>query len=802
MEKNLNEILAGLNEEQGRAVRQTDGPVLIVAGAGSGKTRVLTSRIAYLLSRGVPSDRIMALTFTKRAAEEMKQRIASIVGKYNARGLVMGTFHSVFVRFLREYSSFLGYPDNFTIYDVSDQLSALKSFIGIGKFTSSAIVFNEKEYPPRKVLSRISNAKSALYTSETYPRSPMVEDDRRMKMPDLHKLYTLYQQKLKQSGAMDFDDILLNMNILLRDNPEALQSISSRFDYILVDEYQDTNFAQYKIVLRLASKHRNITVVGDDSQSIYAFRGAMVQNIINFKADFPECKTFRLELNYRSTPVIVDAANSLIEHNTNRIKKTCVSASTKSDAELIHIIRAWNDTDEAMHVVSDILAHVRNCSARYEDFAILYRTNNQSRVLEDNLRRRNVPYIIYSGHTFYERAEVKDLMAYFKLACNPLDDESFKRVVNRPVRGIGDTTLAALGSAAQVHKTTLYRAVYLDEIESFWVKPRALALRREFCQMIDAFHSKLNSTPAYELADEIYHKSGMYDFLRSDDSVQGQSRVGNADELVNAVQAYVDERNEEFYGEHEAYEIAPSHNLHEFLENTQLLSNADCAEGENDGNRVTLMTVHASKGLEFPYVYVTGLEEDLFPSQRSSTIMDIEEERRLFYVAITRAEKEVVFSFADQRLINGKASTNPPSRFLSEVSSEYIRPSDRHLVERNEAFLGGGGKWKSNSFTSTDRRSEASSSRPFVSHASKSSQTSALNAPKPPIIDPDFKAVHPSKLYVGQRVEHNRFGAGVILRFQDRNIEGVKPKVIIKFDNYTDDKTLLLGIAKLRPEKK
>ena len=450
----MSTIFEELNSEQRAAVECVDGPVLIVAGAGSGKTRVLTSRIAYTVEKGVDPSRILALTFTKKAAAEMKERIAAMVGERKARRLYMGTFHSVFIRFLREFADRIGYPSSFTIYDTSDSQSAIKACI-------KQLNLDDKVYKPKEVLSRISMAKNNLVTAAAYAANQTaLMNDRAAKKPEIHSIYRLYAQLCRQSGVMDFDDILLNMNILLRDHPDALLSIADRFDYILVDEYQDTNFSQYLILKKLSQSRRNICVVGDDSQSIYAFRGARIENILNFKKDFPEAKTFRLERNYRSTRVIVNAANSLIAKNEARIPKNCVSVG--EEGEKIRLIRAYTESEEALLIASSIISRMQSDHAEYQDFAILYRTNSQSRALEEALRKRNLPYLIYSGNSFFERAEVKDMMAYLKLAVNVHDDESFKRIVNKPARGIGDTSMSALIEAARKEGTSLYRAASLD----------------------------------------------------------------------------------------------------------------------------------------------------------------------------------------------------------------------------------------------------------------------------------------------------------------------------------------------------
>ena len=819
MENNVNAVLEGLNDEQRKAVSCIDGPVLIVAGAGSGKTRVLTSRVAWILAGGVDPSRVLALTFTKKAAGEMKERIGLMVGARNARKVVMGTFHSVFVRFLREYAQYLGYPEQFTIYDQSDSVSAMKACIKERQL-------DDKIYKPREVLSRVSMAKNNLVTCTGYRANrELLTEDIHHKKPQIVDLYELYQAKLKQSGAMDFDDILLNMNILLRDNQAALKAIADRFSYIMVDEYQDTNYAQYLIIKKLSQWHRNICVVGDDSQSIYAFRGAQIANILNFSKDYPERKLFRLERNYRSTSTIVDAANSLIAHNERRIPKECYSVGEKG--EKIHIIHADRAENEAMMIVAEIMSRMRKDSAQYEDFAILYRTNAQSRALEEQLRRRNIPYMIYSGNSFFERAEVKDMMAYFKLAVNPLDDESFKRVVNKPGRGIGDTTVAALATAATVNQTTFFKAVYLDDLDSFGVRPAAVAKLRAFCEMINSFAVLVKSTDAYTLARKIADDSGLYAFYKADNSIEGQARTENVEELINSVQLFIEEREEEAG---EDLEPGAIFTLDDFLENVSLLSNVDVTDDEDTNNKVALMTVHTAKGLEFPYVFIAGLEENLFPSQSMiASVKDIEEERRLFYVAITRAQTAVTFAFADTRLRNGKTEMNPPSRFIREVDEQYIEnplPDDAFEssgVGFGFRSFGGDGSFRFGSGRSSEHRDRSgagtsvrygngnrygeSSDVRFIRRDRPADTRPAQQPPmpqrpaqpaRPEIIDPDFVPVPMTELFTGERIEHNRFGGGLILE-----ITGTPPemKARIKFDEY-GEKLLLLKYAKLRPEKK
>ena len=676
MENRCSTILEGLNSEQKAAVSCVDGPVLIVAGAGSGKTRVLTSRIAYILERGCDPSRILALTFTKKAATEMKERIALMVGEKRARRLYMGTFHSVFIRFLREFADSLGYPQAFTIYDTSDSVSAIKTCL-------KELQLDEKIYKPKDVLSRISMAKNNLVTASAYRRNPTaLQNDAAAKKPRICDIYDLYAYKCKMAGVMDFDDILLNMNILLRDNPAALESVAGRFDYIMVDEYQDTNLSQYLILKKLSQFHKNICVVGDDSQSIYAFRGAKIENILNFKKDYPEHHIFRLEQNYRSTKTIVDAANSLIARNSARIPKECYSMG--DTGEKIRLIQAYTEQEEALLIASSIITRIHSESAQYQDFAILYRTNAQSRALEEALRKRNIPYVIYSGNSFFDRAEVKDMMAYLKLAVNLNDDESFKRVVNKPARGIGDTSLTALSAAANEHKTSLFKAAFLDDLERFGLKNAAIQKIRAFCEMMSRLCVRGAKEDAYTVVTALAMESGLLLFYKSDNSIEGQSRTANVEELLNSVKNFIEEKQNEQFEEMQAegsvgegVELTSADfsvvTLGDYLENVSLLSAVDMEDEEDASNKVALMTAHSSKGLEFPYVYVAGMEENIFPSGGFlASETEIEEERRLFYVAMTRAKKAVSFSFAQTRTRNGKHESNSPSRFIREVDARYI----------------------------------------------------------------------------------------------------------------------------------
>ena len=826
----MSEILRDLNPEQKKAVECIEGPMLIVAGAGSGKTRVLTSRIAYLIEKGIPPERILSLTFTKKAAGEMKERIALMVGERQARKIWMGTFHSIFIRFLREYSELIGFPATFTIYDTTDSVSAVKTCI-------KQLELDDKVYKPKEVLSRISKAKNDLVTPTPYMNGSggFREDDNHHKKPEIYRIYARYCELCRQSGVMDFDDILLYLNILLKRSPEALEAIAGRFSHILVDEYQDTNMAQYIILKKLAAGHRNICVVGDDSQSIYGFRGAQIQNILNFQKDFPGAKVFRLERNYRSTQTIVNAANSLIAHNEGRIPKQCVSMGEKG--EVIHLVRSFTEQEEAQQIAYAILARMREAQAEYADFAILYRTNSQSRALEEQLRRRNIPYMIYSGNSFFERAEVKDLMAYFKLAVNLNDDESFKRVVNKPTRGIGDTSLNALIAAAQASRVSLFQAAALPNLESFGLKGAAIGKIQAFCTMMGKAAAEAAQGDAYDAAMSLASESGIYLFYKADTSVEGQSRFSNVEELLNSVKAYVEEQRGDYRNslvEDGAVQDAslvpdaelPRVTLADYLENVSLLSNVDVAEDETN-NKVALMTVHTAKGLEFPYVFVAGMEENLFPSGGwMATPSDLEEERRLFYVALTRAKRAVSLSFAQTRMRNGKHESNAPSRFLKELAPQYL---DKPLLkdemvaggalddERRRfgsgrpdggfRWSGGAGRWPVKpAMTSPGRPAASGPSRPVMPGSSRgvmsgpdrASQPSRTAEPeRPPLIDPNFVPEPPSSFRVGDQIEHNRFGVGKVLEIGG-NVPDLKAKIL--FEKY-GEKLLLLKFAKIRHKK-
>ena len=807
------DLFEGLNSAQKEAVLCTEGPSLIIAGAGSGKTRVLTCRVAHILEGDCRPGEVMALTFTKKAAGEMKERIALLVGERKARWICMGTFHSVFIRFLREYAARLGYPEQFTIYDQTESRSLIKQCI-------KELQLDDKNYKPNVIQSRISMAKNNLVTAASYRNTPeFVEEDRATRRPAVADIYLLYQKKCLAAGAMDFDDLLLNTNILFRDHKDALEAISGRFRYIMVDEYQDTNLSQYAIIKKLAAAHRNICVVGDDSQSIYAFRGARIENILRFKKDYPDAHEFKLEQNYRSTQTIVNAANSLIEKNEHRLKKVCFSKA--ETGEKIGVIKAFTESEEAYLVASSIVDRIHSAKASYDNFAILYRTNAQSRAFEESLRKKNLPYRIYGSHSFYERQEIKDMLAYFKLAVNPQDSESFRRIVNVPARGIGDTTLERLAAAAGAHQCSLYDAVFLPEADLFsaGLKEGALVKLRAFVKIIEQASEKVQNTDCYTLALELGNESGYLVSVKSDTTPEGISRFENLEALFSSIKGYSEEEAEmrrTLADDHEG-EIGSTVTLGDYLENIYLMSESEKDDEQDsdraNSNKITLMTVHASKGLEFPYVYIAGMEENLFPSEnRNGSPKEIEEERRLFYVALTRAEKAVTVSFAQNRRKWGSEESNRPSRFLREIDSRYLEKPVFASGEDYEDMLrtpGAYGGWQSQqrpaaaqrpAFAprpSVAQRPAAAPPRPTFAQRPATAQPRPASVPRPTpthVPSPGFAPSPVSDLRTGQRVEHDRFGLGTILSFDG---EGPGRKAVVRFDD-GGDKTLLLKFAKLR----
>ena len=784
MNNTKTDLFEGLNSAQQAAVLCTEGPSLIIAGAGSGKTRVLTCRVAHILEGDCRPGEVMALTFTKKAAGEMKERVAQLVGERKARWIQMGTFHSIFIRFLREYADLLGYPAHFTIYDQTDSRSLIKQCV-------KELELDDKYYKPAVVQGIISMAKNSLVTVGAYRNDvETAERDRAARRPRLADVYELYQKKCLAAGAMDFDDILLQMNILLKRFPEACASIAGRFRYILVDEYQDTNHAQYIILRRLAEPHHNLCVVGDDSQSIYGFRGARIENILRFKKDYPEAKEFRLEQNYRSTQTIVEAANSLIAHNERRLRKECFSRA--GVGEKIGVIKAYTDSEEAHLVASSIIERIYATKASYDSFAILYRTNAQSRAFEEALRKRNLPYRIYGGHSFYERAEIKDMLAYFKLAVNPQDNESFRRVINAPARGIGDTTMERLAAAAAAAGRPLYNAPLLEneKLYAAGLKDAAIRKLREFVAMMEPLAEQTEKADCYDLAVAIGNASGYLLALRNDTSPEGIARFENVEELFNSIKEYSEEEAEmrQILSDDGEAPVDTTVTLGDYLENIYLLSEAekdDTQDPDRDQtNKIVLMTVHAAKGLEFPYVYVAGMEENLFPSESMNDTADkIEEERRLFYVALTRAQKAVTVSYAQNRRKWGSEESNRPSRFLREIDRKYYAVEPDTDNNRYDPFPQT--RFRQSDFQTYRQPQEQ---RP-LQRPVRPAPVASTHTPSP-----GFAPSPVAALQVGQRVEHDRFGFGIILSMEG---DGPNRKAVVDFEN-GGQKTLLLKFAKLR----
>ncbi len=771
------DYLKGLNEAQFEAVTTLQGPLMVLAGAGSGKTRVLTMRIAHLITNGVDPFNILALTFTNKAAKEMKERIAKVVGVSDARSLWMGTFHSVFARILRSEAHYLGYPSNFTIYDAQDALNVLKKVI-------KDMNVDAEIYKPKKVLARISQYKNNLITVNAYFNNPeLMEADERANMRLIGEIYRKYVEACFKNGAMDFDDLLLKTNELLTRFPEVLAKYQDRFRYILVDEYQDTNHSQYLIVKALASKFENICVVGDDAQSIYSFRGANIYNILNFKKDYPDAVTVSLEQNYRSTQNIVDAANVVISKNLQQFKKNVFSENEVG--EKIKVYRSLSDADEANFVSANIFELHNTQQRKFSDFAILYRTNSQTRAFEDALRKKNIPYRVYGGLSFYQRKEVKDLLAYLRILVNENDSEALSRIINYPARGIGETTQNKLIVFADSRNVPITQV--LDNL-GFYAPQLGLnngiiTKLGDFWAMIKAFQVMLKTENVYDVAMEVAKRSGLIKFLKEDQTPEGISRVENIQELLNSMQGFIEEQRQIEDGD-------PS--LSNFLENIALSS--DTQNDKDEGEKVSLMTIHLSKGLEFPVVYLVGLEENLFPSfMSSSTREELEEERRLFYVALTRAEKQAYFTYAVSRFQWGKITDSEPSRFLSEVDSKYIEFINPMLEAR---FVNNSGI---NSNIFDERPSEP---RFFKKKEEKKTLERNINNPPPkktlkPVAT--AKIINPSgssseDIEVGDKVRHDRFGIGEVTFLDGTDPQNIKAKVIFSNEG---EKNLILKFAKL-----
>ncbi len=743
-----------LNENQREAVVNTEGPTLVIAGAGSGKTRVLTYRIANLLSKGVPAYRILALTFTNKAAREMQKRIATLVGQGNASNLWMGTFHSIFSKILRVEAEHLGYTSNFTIYDSQDSKNLIKSIV-------KDLRLDDKVYKPNDVLGRISMAKNNLVVAQAYAQSAkIVAADQAAKKPMITEIYKYYQLRCRQSDVMDFDDLLLQTNILFRDFPEILEKYQKKFDYILVDEYQDTNYSQYLIIKKLAEQHKNICVVGDDAQSIYSFRGARIENILNFRNDYPGYKLCKLEQNYRSTTTIVDAANSIISRNKEQIPKKTFSENEEGDK--IRVMKAMSDKEEGFQVAQEIFRISQNEQAEFNNFAILYRTNAQSRIMEEALRKRNIPYKIYGGLSFYQRKEIKDLLAYLRLTVNQNDEEALKRIINYPKRGIGDTTVDKLKEVALKYNASIWTVLCnLNKVPGV-VSAATAAKLTHFRQLIEGFTELAKEDNAYDTTYRIAKTSGIIDDLSADDTPEGVSRKENIQELLNAVKDFSET----------AYNEGRDDKLPSFLEGVALLTDQD-SEKPEDNNKVTLMTIHSAKGLEFENVFIVGMEEDLFPAQQSAyTPAALEEERRLFYVALTRAEKKVVMTYATTRYKNGNVVYPQPSRFIAEIDPVYL-----------EGF-----------FTPTRSREDRQLQVPGrVTRMAKPTLSPQPNVEIPDVDTSRLQAISGDTVVPGMIIYHPNFGAGKVITLDGL---GVNKKAKVLFAKH-GQKVLLLKFAKL-----
>lgn len=774
-----------LNEGQRNAVLYNDGPSLVIAGAGSGKTRVLTYKIAYLLENGYQPWNILALTFTNKAAREMKERIARQMGPERARHLWMGTFHSMFLRILHVEAGHIGFTSQFTIYDTADSKSLIRSII-------KEMGLDEKVYKPGMVQARISNAKNHLVSPAGYANNKEAyEGDRAAKVPALRDIYQRYWERCRQADAMDFDDLLFYTFLLFRDHPEVLARYQDQFRYILVDEYQDTNFAQHSIVLQLAKNHQHVCVVGDDAQSIYSFRGADIDNILYFTKVYPDTKVFKLEQNYRSTQTIVRAANSLIEKNQWQIRKEVFSEKEKGEA--IGVYQAYSDVEEGDIVVNKIAELRREKRYAYSDFAILYRTNAQSRIFEEAMRKRSMPYRIYGGLSFYQRKEIKDVIAYFRLIVNPNDEEAFKRIINYPARGIGDTTVGKIIAAATGHNVSLWTVLCEPLAYGLNFNKGTVGKLQAFRELISAFITDAAEKNAYEIGADIIRQSGIINDVCQDSSPENLSRKENIEELVNGMSDFCAQRQEEGN---------PNVLLGDFLSEVSLLTDQD-SDKDGDDEKITLMTVHSAKGLEFKNVFVVGMEENLFPSGMvGDSPRALEEERRLFYVAITRAEEHCFLSYAKTRFRYGKMEFGSPSRFLKDIDIRFLRlPQDAGMFRRVEEEA------------AAFRRENARGFAPDREDAPYGGKERVSVRPKQQIIAPtvprNLKRVAPSantastspsaggsanRVQQGQLIEHERFGLGEVLKVEG---EGDNAKATIRFKN-AGDKQLLLRFARFK----
>ena len=766
------DLLNDLNDAQRAAVEYIDGPSLVIAGAGSGKTRVLTYKIAYLLSQGMKPWSIMALTFTNKAAREMKERIGKLVGDDLAQHLYMGTFHSIFSRILRAEAEHIGFNNNFTIYDESDSRSLLKAII-------KEMGLDDKAYKPAAVHARISMAKNNLVTAEAYDSDPAIlEQNKRAKMPAIGKIYVAYVQRCRQANAMDFDDLLMLTFQLFRDHEEIRQKYAGRFDYILVDEYQDTNHVQMSIVMQLCKEKLRVCAVGDDSQSIYSFRGANIDNILNYQKQLPGTQLFKLEQNYRSTQTIVEAANSLIHHNRNQIQKEVFSKNDKGEKILYK--PAYSDKEEALIVAKNIQRIKRQDDCGYDQFAILYRTNAQSRSFEEEFRKQGIPYRIYGGLSFYQRKEIKDIIAYFRLVANPDDEEAFKRIINYPARGIGATTVTKIADCAHLNQVSFWEVIGNVEHYGLNVNKGTQTKLEKFRLLISSFIDRSHTLDVYELGDAIIRESRISEDIMSGKNADDLARQENLEEFLSGMQTFVAGRQEEGRMD-EAY-------LTDYLQDVALLTDAD-SEGEKDEPRVSLMTIHAAKGLEFATVFVVGLEENIFPSPLAAvSVRELEEERRLLYVAITRAEKHCILTNAKNRFRYGKMEFDNPSRFIDEIDACLIEGGE---VTPESSFSGGrnsyGGYGSEGGYGGRMPwdRDRSGYGRGYQNAKPVASQFMA--DPKPA-----FASSAAGSLSEGCRIEHQRFGIGKVLKIEGT---GENTKATVEFQN-AGTKQLLLKFAK------
>ncbi|MGB1392680.1 MAG: ATP-dependent helicase [Flavobacteriaceae bacterium] len=769
----MKQYLNQLNEAQLAPTLQKEGPMIIIAGAGSGKTRVLTYRIAYLMSEGVDPFNILSLTFTNKAAREMKTRIASIVGDSEAKNLWMGTFHSVFAKILRIEADKLGYPSNFTIYDTQDSQRLISSIIKEKKLDKDI-------YKYKQVQSRISSYKNSLITVKAYFQNPeLKESDAMAKRPEMGEIYKEYVSRCFKAGAMDFDDLLLKTNELITRFPEVLAKYQDRFRYILVDEYQDTNHSQYLIVRALSDRFQNICVVGDDAQSIYAFRGANINNILNFQKDYDNVKLFRLEQNYRSTKNIVNAANSIIEKNQTKLEKVVWTANEEGPKIIVN--RSLTDGDEGRYIASTIFDNKMQNQAKNGDFAVLYRTNAQSRSIEDALRKRGLEYRIYGGLSFYQRKEIKDVLSYLRIIINPSDEEALKRIINFPGRGIGQTTIDRLIVSANEHDKTIFEILkHLDELP-ININAGTKTKLQNFRTMIESFKVMSQTANAFDLAEHVCKVSGLIQEFKKDGTPEGISRMENIEELLNGIKDFVE-------GQQELADSTGS--IAEFLEDVALATDLDNEEGE-DSDKVALMTIHLAKGLEFPFVYIVGLEEDLFPSAMSmSTREELEEERRLFYVALTRAEKQAYLTYALSRYRWGKLVDSEPSRFIEEIDDQYLEIVTPKEERRFNPML------SADIFGDVDTNTVRYKKPAYMKKKTKTVEKFKISTPKnlKKVSETNSNSnVFDTKLIVGDVVNHQRFGKGNVLSIEGKAAD---LKAEIKFET-GGVKKLLLRFAKL-----